>query len=185
MMFHRENVNYNMELTNDHNQSIHVKPYADMIEKMSYVQKADFAKAALDTERDRNTYKAMYEEIVKERDGWISEYRAARAEVERLKVQRDDLCKTIERLDSMLQMSADANKDLQEKLTVYENQWEPSKQEQIDSFSEKFDQLDEEYQDLVKISTALYKADREAIMEMLNESLGPDSYERLKNHIGV
>lgn len=95
------------------------------------------------------------------------------------------LCGRLQMLGDMLRMSANANKDLQEKLTVYENQWEPSKQEQIDSFSEKFDQLDEEYQDLVKISTALYKADREAIKEMLNESLGPDSYERLKNHIGV
>lgn len=55
----------------------------------------------------------------------------------------------------------------------------------IEQHEDRFDQLDGEYQDLVKISTSLYKADREAIMEMLNESLGPDSYERLKNHIGV
>jgi uncharacterized coiled-coil DUF342 family protein len=106
---------------------------------------------------DRNTCRAMYKETLQERDGWISEYRAAREEVERLK----------------------------EKLTVYENQWEPSKQEQIDSFSEKFDQLDEEYQDLVRIATCLYKADKEAIREMINEGLGGDNYEKFKNHLGV
>jgi uncharacterized coiled-coil DUF342 family protein len=106
---------------------------------------------------DRNTCRAMYKETLQERDGWISEYRAAREEVERLK----------------------------EKLTVYENQWEPSKQEQIDSFSEKFDQLDEEYQDLVRIATCLYKADKEAIREMINEGLGGDNYEKFKTHLGV
>jgi predicted nuclease with TOPRIM domain len=153
-----------MELTNEHDQSIHVKPYADMIENMSYVQKADFAKAALDTERDRNTYKQMYQDTVKERDGWMSEYRAARSEVERLKQQL---------------------KEVKEKLSEYENQWEPSKQEQIDSFSEKFDQLDEEYQDLVRIATCLYKADKEAIKEMINEGLGGDNFDKFKDHIGV
>jgi predicted nucleic acid-binding Zn-ribbon protein len=35
-------------------------------------------------------YKDMYEEIKKERDGWMAEYRAARSEVERLKQERDE-----------------------------------------------------------------------------------------------
>lgn len=76
-------------LSNEHDQSIHVRPYADMIEKMSYVQKADFAKAALEYERDAKTLKQMFEEVSRERNAWISEYRAARAEVERLKTERD------------------------------------------------------------------------------------------------
>lgn len=41
-------------------------------------------------ERDLATYKAMYEEVSRERNAWISEYRAARAEVERVKQQHDD-----------------------------------------------------------------------------------------------
>lgn len=80
-----------MELTKERDQSLHVRPYADMIDRMTYVQKADFAKYALDLERDCMTYKKLYEETLKERDGWIAEYRAAKAEVERLKQERDTL----------------------------------------------------------------------------------------------
>lgn len=73
------------ELTNDHDPSIHVQPYADMIDKLTYVQKADFAKRALELERDCATYKKMFEEVSRERNAWISEYRAASEEIEKLR----------------------------------------------------------------------------------------------------
>lgn len=51
------------ELTGIRDESMHVKPYADMIEKMSYIQKADFAKAALDNERELKACKnILFEE---------------------------------------------------------------------------------------------------------------------------
>jgi uncharacterized coiled-coil DUF342 family protein len=42
-----------------------------------------------------------------------------------------------------------------------------------------------EYQSLLRIATCLYKADKDAIKEMINEGLGGDSYEKFKNHLGV
>jgi regulator of replication initiation timing len=56
----------------------------------------------------------------------------------------------------------------------------------VEHRSGRFDQLDEEYQDLVRICTAIYqRADREAIREMINETLGGDDFESFKNHLGV
>lgn len=45
--------------------------------------------------------------------------------------------------------------------------------------------LGEEYQDLVRICTALYKTDKDAIREMINESLGGDNFDKFKDHLGV
>jgi chromosome segregation ATPase len=95
------------ELSNDHDESIHVQPYADMIDKLTYVQKADFAKHALDLERDLTTYKKMFEEVSRERNAWISEYRAARQELERLKEKVSALNRTEERLESDLKEAID------------------------------------------------------------------------------
>lgn len=88
------------ELTSIRDESLHIQPYADMIDKLTYVQKADFAKAALEYERDAKTLKQMFEEVSRERNAWISEYLAARAEVERLKQRLseaendyEDICK--------------------------------------------------------------------------------------------
>ncbi len=79
-----------LELTSEQEHSIHVQPYADMIDKLTYVQKADFAKRAIELERDNAALKKMFEEVSRERNAWISEYRSARAEVERTKQARDD-----------------------------------------------------------------------------------------------
>lgn len=79
------------ELTSIRDESLHIQPYADMIDKLTYVQKADFAKRALELERDCATYKKMFEEVSRERNAWISEYRAAREEVERLKQERKQI----------------------------------------------------------------------------------------------
>ena len=45
----------------------------------------------------------MYEEIKKERDGWMDEYRAARSEVERLKQERDDVALIFSHLEKELE----------------------------------------------------------------------------------
>lgn len=77
------------ELNSIRDERLHIQPYADMIDKLTYVQKADFAKRAIELERDCATYKKMFEEVSRERNAWVSEYGAARAEVERTKLDRD------------------------------------------------------------------------------------------------
>jgi hypothetical protein len=72
------------ELSNEHDESIHVKPYADMIDRLTYVQKADFAKHALDLERDLATTKAMFEEVSRSRNEWIKECQMLRADNSKL-----------------------------------------------------------------------------------------------------
>lgn len=57
--------------------------------------------------------------------------------------------------------------------------------QKLEQQEDRFDQLDGEYQDLVRICTALYRTDKEAIREMINESLGGDNHEKFKNHLGV
>lgn len=73
----------------------------------------------------------------------------------------------------------------EKEINEFEEQWQPSKQEQIEDLSEKFDQLDEEYQDLVRICTAIYKLDAHILKAMVNESLGGNNFEKLKDHLGV
>ena len=68
------------ELTGIRDESMHIKPYADMIDKLTYVQKADFAKHALDLERDLATYKAMFEEVSRSRNEWIAECQSLKAQ---------------------------------------------------------------------------------------------------------
>lgn len=50
---------------------------------------------------------------------------------------------------------------------------------------EKYDQLGDEYQDLVRICTAIYKLDKHVLKAMINESLGGDNFEKFKDHLGV
>lgn len=57
--------------------------------------------------------------------------------------------------------------------------------EENKKITDRYDQLNTDYQDLVRIATALYKADREAFQEMINEGLGGDNFEKFKNHLGV
>jgi hypothetical protein len=72
------------ELTGIRTESMHVKPYADMIDKLTYVQKADFAKHALDLERDLATYKAMFEEVGRSRNEWIAECQSLKAQKQQI-----------------------------------------------------------------------------------------------------
>jgi hypothetical protein len=72
------------ELTNEHDERLHVKPYAEMIDRLSYVQKADFAKHALDLERDLATTKAMFEEVSRSRNEWIAECQSLKAQKQQL-----------------------------------------------------------------------------------------------------
>jgi hypothetical protein len=72
------------ELSKDYDTSIHVQPYADMIDKLTYVQKADFAKRALALERDLATTKAMFEEVGRSRNEWIKECQMLRADNSKL-----------------------------------------------------------------------------------------------------
>lgn len=50
---------------------------------------------------------------------------------------------------------------------------------------EEDQRVDTEYQDLVRIATCLYKADKDSIKEMINEGLGGDAFEKFKDHLGV
>lgn len=72
------------ELTGIRDESLHIQPYADMIDKLTYVQKADFAKRALELERDCATYKKMFEEVSRERNAWIHECQLLRSENKKL-----------------------------------------------------------------------------------------------------
>lgn len=105
------------ELTGIRDESMHIKPYADMIDKLSYVQKADFAKRAIELERDCATYKAMLAEINKERDAWISEYRTTMVSVERLKLCNDNLAKELREADSRVLAHAETIERLESDLT--------------------------------------------------------------------
>lgn len=71
---------------------------------------------------------------------------------------------------------------LYKRLAIYEDQWLPSKQEQIDELSDKFDALDDEYQDLVIIATDIFRGIPRFELTSL---LPPDKFERFKNHLGV
>lgn len=71
---------------------------------------------------------------------------------------------------------------LYKRLTIYEDQWLPSKQEQIDELSDKFDALDDEYQDLVILATDIFRGIPRFELTAL---LPPDKFERFKNHLGV
>jgi hypothetical protein len=84
------------ELTGIRDESMHIKPYADMIDKLTYVQKADFAKHALDLERDLATVKAMFEEVSQSRNEWI-------AECQSLKAQKQQLEKSMQYAAQLLQ----------------------------------------------------------------------------------
>lgn len=164
-----KNRHFVYELTGIRDESMHIKPYADMIEKMSYVQKADFAKAALDYERDAKTLKQMLEEVSRERNGWISEYRAARAEVERLKLERDELSR-------QAKFSEDAHAKLEEKLRIqYDAEFEAFKTSLINRTVARKDQLEEwltEYRDQLKKENVFHKNQGiiNAINELLNEN---------------
>jgi hypothetical protein len=159
---------YYPELTNDHDPSIHVQPYADMIDKLTYAQKADFAKRALDLERDLATYKAMFEDVSRSRNEWIKECQMLRADNSKLCDER----KTI--------IEANASQAL--KLSAFENQWHPSKQEQIDDLANQLNQMEgranaleewlTEYRDQLKKENAFHKNTGiiNAIDELLNES---------------
>jgi type I site-specific restriction endonuclease len=161
------NINY-PELSNDHDESIHIQPYADMIDRLTYVQKADFAKHALDLERDLATYKAMLKEVTLDRDLWIAECKLLRAD-------NNSLCKERKTI-----IETNASQAL--KLSKFENQWHPSKQEQIDELAEQLNQqegranaLEEwltEYRDQLKKENAFHKNTGiiNAINELLNES---------------
>jgi hypothetical protein len=156
------------ELTGIRTESLHVKPYADMIDKLTYVQKAYFAKHALDLERDLATYKAMFEEVSRERNEWINECQMLRADNSKLCDER----KTI--------IEANASQAL--KLSAFENQWHPSKQEQIDDLANQLNQMEgranaleewlTEYRDQLKKENAFHKNTGiiNAINELLNEA---------------
>jgi hypothetical protein len=71
-------------MTVDDQYDVKIRPWADMIDKLTYVQKADFAKHALDLERDLATYKAMFEEVGRSRNEWISECQSLKAQKQQL-----------------------------------------------------------------------------------------------------
>jgi|SRR5688572_8335930 len=71
-------------MTVDDQYDVKIRPWADMIDKLTYVQKADFAKHALDLERDLATYKAMFEEVSRSRNEWIKECQMLRADNSKL-----------------------------------------------------------------------------------------------------
>lgn len=150
---------------------------------------------------DLETYKEMYEEVCKERDGWISEYQSAQSKLNEEQYQNTLLAQKCSDLADELEIYKDIDlqavvkeqqqtiedqnaeiNNLKGKLTVYEEQWEPSKQEQIDSFSERFDQLDDEYQELVKFSTMIFRGIPRFELTALMSS---DQFEKFKNHLGV
>jgi type IV secretory pathway VirJ component len=76
--------------------NVNIRPWADMIDSLTYVQKADFAKHALDLEKDLATYKAMFEEKGRELNGWI-------AECQSLKAQKQQLEKSMQYAAQLLQ----------------------------------------------------------------------------------
>jgi hypothetical protein len=64
--------------------NVNIRPWADMIDSLTYVQKAEFAKHALDLERDLATYKAMFEEVSRSINEWIKECQMLRADNSKL-----------------------------------------------------------------------------------------------------
>lgn len=155
------------ELTGIRDESLHIQPYADMIDKLTYVQKADFAKRALELERDCVTYKKMFEEVSRERNAWISEYRAARQEVEGLKQEKKQIIEA--NAAQALQITL-LQRDINEYTTLYREY-----KDRYEFTLGRANALEEwlsEYRDELKKTNVYHKnqAIINAINELLNEN---------------
>jgi hypothetical protein len=104
------------ELSKDYDTSIHVQPYADMIDKLTYVQKADFAKRALALERDLATTKAMFEEVGRSRNEWI-------AECQSLKAQKQQIQNEMQTAIQLLQSWVHDHGPLNETINFVQTYW--------------------------------------------------------------
>lgn len=67
-----------------------------MIDKLTYVQKADFAKRALELERDAVSYKQAFEEVSRSRNEWIAEVQSIRAQKVQVDMQLEEAVKLLQ-----------------------------------------------------------------------------------------
>jgi chromosome segregation ATPase len=73
-------------------------------------------------------------------------------------------------------------KEVKEKLTEYENQWQPSKQEQIDALNETVKRLESDVEDAVSLLNCVYHNVDQYHLNIYH--MGGELYDHIKDYIG-